>query len=674
MSISRNIFKWVFQNITPGEANPEKRVDADRIMDNFNTIASSISVVSAKGEFARDGNSNGISTQNQCNLTLLTDKGVGSLLDVGDWVEISDGTNVWQKKTEDTPSTNKDDEISFSDLNLVKGEGPDNYSNPNFISLLLITIRKTKNPDIVRADRILLKGQGCLSADKIPRSEESEISIEKSLSDVITDFYIQHNEDGTHKEKVLLSGNLDTDCFSDEGFTNLIDGSFEFDPNGDGCAYPWSPYNEPDLSIATSPVYEGSYSEKITATQEGDGIELTIDDVKHLRGKKMTVSAWAYYESAQARIEVYDGTNTYQSEPFGTSGVWEKGILTCTISQNALNIKVRIYLTGAGTSYIDAVQITVGSHDIAFSNSPDVFVRKGFSETSPLNLVMGFERWTGYQNALVNLPDGWIPANSQPDILRRYSDISAVGQYSCEMKARNNQGIIQSIPIEYVSQLKENYLCLSLYISKLDDSGDDQVKIGIYSGEICLSSTQISTEVIPIGSFRQFSIFGEVPPNAEEINVRIENMAGTQENFHLLFDGVMLTPGKFPTQYFACNIYESIVFGFSMAGSIDNGYLAGPSGIVGEGWVLPYNVRASRISASLNTPPQLQGTVSVYLRVNGENKDLSVTLNSQTHRASKFNLIDIDQTNDTFGLYTMASIGNNAQDLFAVLELLKLKL
>jgi hypothetical protein len=674
MGINRNIFKWIFQNITPGEVNPEKRVDADRIMDNFYTLSDSISIASARGEFAKDGNSNGVSTQNQCNLSLLTDKGVDGLLNVGDFVEVSDGINIWQKRTFDQPSTNKDDELSFSDLNLIKGGGPDDYSNPDFISSLLITIRKGNTPDIVQAERIQLKGKGCLSGEKILRSEESETSLDEALSGVITNFYLQHNEDGTHKEAVLLSENLDADCFSDEGFANIIDGSFEYDPDGDGCAYPWSRYNEPDLSIVTSPVYEGSYSQKIVATQDGDGIELTIIDIKHLWGKKITVSARAYCESAQVVIEVYDGTNTYQSEPFGTMGEWDKGILTCAISQNAINVKVRIYLVSAGTSYIDAVQITTGSHDIAFTPSPEVYVRDKISEVSPLNFIMGFERWTGYQDALFNLPDGWMPANSQPDVLRRYSNLSAIGIYSCEIQARNNQGIIQNIPVEFINQLKDNPLGFSIHMSKLDDSGDDPVKIGIYSGEIPIATTQILTSVIPVGSFRQFSIFGEVPHNAEEISVRIENMAGTQENFHILADGVMLTLARYPARFFPCNIYESIIFGFSMAGTIDNGYLAGPSGIVGEGWVLPYNVRASRLSLNLTTPPQPQGTVSVALRVNGENTDLVIVLNNQKSRGASFKFVDIDPTDDTLGLYATASIGNGAQDLYAILELLKMNM
>ncbi|MGQ9707010.1 MAG: carbohydrate binding domain-containing protein [bacterium] len=392
MGIYRNIFKWIFQKISPGEQNPEKRVDADRIMDNFNTLANSISVVCARGEFAKDGNSNGISTSHQCNLTLYTDKGIGGLLDNSDWVEISDGINVWQKKTSDEPTTNKDDELSFSNVNLIKGNGPLDYSDPNFISSLIITMRKSENPDMVRASRVQLQGKNCLCGEVIPRTEEDSTSIEESLASVITNFNVQHNEDGSHKEGVLLSSNLDSDCFSDEGFSNLIDGSFEFDPDGDGCAYPWSKYNEPSLALTTSTVFVGNYSQKITATQEGDGIELAIDDIRHIKGRKITVSAWAYYESSQVVIEVNDGFSTFQSEPFGVSNEWEKGVLTCTVSPNAENINIRIYLTSSGISYIDAVQITVGSHDLFYTEAPEIYIRKHYLESSMLNLIMGFER------------------------------------------------------------------------------------------------------------------------------------------------------------------------------------------------------------------------------------------------------------------------------------------
>lgn len=674
MGITRNIFKWLFENIAPGEVNPEKRVDADRIMDNYNTIASAVAVIEARGENAHDGNSNGVSTRTQCNLTLLTEQGIGGLIDEGDIVEISDGTNIWQKRTTDEPATYEDDEISFSDANLISGEGPSDYSDTGFISSLLFTIRKAKHPDIVRAERIQLEGSGCLTGELIRRSEADNTKIEEALSEVISGFLAQHNEDGSHKQSVLIAENLEDECFTEEGFTNLIDGTFDNDPDGDGCAYPWSAYNEPQLSLSTSPVYEGDYSQKLTATQASDGVELTLTEVKNLRGKKITISVWIYTEGPQARIEVYDGTNTHQSEPFGTEDEWERGALTCTIASDAEDIKVRINLMEAGTAYLDAAQITTGTLDIAYSHSPEIAVRRRLSDISPINLIMGFERWTGEEGATFHLPDGWMIANSQPMIVNRTNVAKAVGQYSCEIRAMNNQGIMQEIPSEFITQMRGEEINLSLYLSRLEDSGGDPVRISIVSGLEEVASCEIDTSSIPTDTFRRFSISGQVPQNASIMSVRIENMAGTQSDFHILADGIMLTPGRDPIAYFPCNIYDTLTLAFSIAGAIESGYLAGPSGIAGEGWVLPYNVRASRLSAYLGVPPQPGNQITVYLRVNGENTALSTTLSDQNQRTARFEMVHILSDEDTFGLYCIAPLENGASDLYCILEVLKPRL
>jgi hypothetical protein len=673
MGITRNILPYTFQNIAPGEQDPQKRVDADRIMANYNAITSVIAVVEASGEFAQDGNSNGISTQSQCNLTIYTGDSKIGLLDVGDIVVISDGDNVWQKTTDEQPTTQFNDEISFSDDNLITGEGVDNYSSPDFIEGLLFTIRKPGFADLVMSDRILFGGEKGVSGTAIPRSPASEETVQESLTNLESGLTEEHNEDGSHKDGTFSSNHLKYDGFVEELFANLIDGSFENDANGDGVAEPWSPYNEPDLSLSSEEVYQGDYSQKVIATQSGDGIETTLDDISILKGMKITVNLFAYTTDAGVVIEVDDGISTTQSSAMGSSGEWVSCHLTVDIDQEATEVSIRIYADDADIQYYDACVVSVGRLTKTYSSNTTRVVSDVLEETSPVNLIFGLNSGTNQVEEGLIQPDGWeltedIPALSQP-----VDTINPVNGENCwELKLFNNEGVIQHLSEAIVKGLGGVEVCLSLYIRKVSDS-IDPLKITLESDQGVVVETDVSMDKLPENDWRRVYISGIPDPTAGALFLKIANMAGTSDFVHCYLDGLMLHKGTKPVACLSGSIYETVVMNFSKSGEITEGYISGSGGIAGDGYPLPFSARLTRLSGYVNTPPGDESReFDIEVRVNGVSSDLKATFRTGENYAEHHSLVEIERQ-DRISVYadTTPPMGTDAENLYLTLELLK---
>ena len=98
--------------------------------------------------------------------------------------------------------------------------------------------------------------------------------------------------------------------------------------------------------------YNGQKSLAIT-----NGLLLHTSALSIAVGRTETFSAYVKTSGTTARLEFYDGTNTYVSEVLPAGSDWTRLQVTYTnTGSSAASVRARIRTTGTGTTYVDSVQ------------------------------------------------------------------------------------------------------------------------------------------------------------------------------------------------------------------------------------------------------------------------------------------------------------------------------
>jgi hypothetical protein len=565
------IFKWVFENIAPGETDPEKRVDADRIMDNFYALSRSNAKVRALGADAADGNSNGVSTPGQCNITVLTADGVGGLLELNDEVVVSDGTNLWSLK-----NALADDELSFNDSHLAKGSGPSDYSDPVFIDSL--EIKATKFKDVLGKDQLILAGS---HAQKITGADmETSGTDTKKLGTAVVDVQAQVDvsieSDGFLKDNVVAVENIKNDAMLEENDGNLVFGMMEYDWDNDGYANGWKAYNDPtSAELSSEHSMFGDYSQKVVASQPEDGIVNDVGecplDCDSCNGRYVAAAAYVYCSSDETvRIEIYDDVGSSVSEPGGTAGAWERIYVTRQVDYSATDLQVRVYATEATTFYVDEVHVCLGKLPSGFHPHSDEQIRQNVSEATLTNYCPNseFAEWSSGDQLMPDFWDGTGAVHSDPNGL--------FGGSCAAVSLDIGKTFFMDIP--NFRDFRGRSVYFNAYVQL--DSGANALRMKVDDGVAAKYE-----DVVPGSGWQRRGVKHDVDVNATRLRISFENQ--DVGNIAVFIDGVMLTVDRYPIGYKPATVYKPFKLEFGVNGTLADGYMEGP-GRVSTGTPVPY--------------------------------------------------------------------------------------
>lgn len=565
------IFKWVFENIAPGETDPEKRVDADRIMDNLYALTRSNAKIRALGADAVDGNSNGVSTLDQCNITVLTADGVGGLLELNDEVVVSDGTNVWS-----LTNTLADDELSFNDSHLAKGSGPSDYSDPSFIDSLEIKAAKFK--DVLGKDQLILAGshaQKITGADMETSGTDTK-KLGTAVADVQTQVDVSLESDGSLKDNVVAVDNIKNDALLEENDGNLVFGMMEYDWDNDGYANGWKAYNDPAVAeLSSEHSMFGDLSQKIVASQPEDGIVNDADecqlDCDSYKGRYLAAAAYVYCSSDETvKIEIYDGAGSSVSEPGGTAGAWERIYITRQIDGSATDLQIRIYATEATTYYVDEVHVCLGQLPAGFHPHSDEQTRQNVSEATFINYCPNseFTDWSSGDQAMPDFWDGTAAVQSNPNGL--------IGESCAAASLDIGETFFMDIP--RYRDFRGRSVYFNAYVQL--DSGVNALRMKVDDGIAAKYE-----DVVPGSGWQRRGVKHDVDANATQLRISFENQDGG--NVTVFIDGVMFTVDRYPIGYKPATVYKPFKWEFGLNGTLADGYMEGP-GRVTAGTPVPY--------------------------------------------------------------------------------------
>ncbi|UCE26840.1 MAG: hypothetical protein JSW52_10920 [Candidatus Coatesbacteria bacterium] len=557
------IFKWVFENIAPGETDPEKRVDADRVMDNFYALARSNANKRALGADAEDGNSNGVSTQDQCNITVLTVDGVGGLLELNDEVIVSDGTSVWSLTNVLT-----DDELSFNDSHLAKGSGPSDYSDPGFIDGLDIKITGFK--DVLGKDQLILAGSHAqkITGEDIETSASDAKKLGVAVTDVQSQVDVSLEPNGSLKSALVAVENIASDAMLEENDGNLVFGMMEYDWDNDGYANGWRAYNDPTgAELSSEQSVFGDRSQKVTASQPDDGIVNDPDecrfDVASYKGRGLSAAAYVYCSTDDTVvIEVYDGIGASASEAGGTAGAWERIYVTREIDGSATDLQVRIYATEATVFYVDEVHVCLGRLPVGFHPHSDEQIRQNVSEANLTNYCpnSGFAEWSSGDQSLPDLWGGNGAVQNNPNGL--------FGEGCAAVSFDIGEKFFMDVP-KY-RDFRERTVYFNAYVQL--DNGVNALRMQVDDG---VGTTY--RDVVPGFGWQRRGVRHTVDPDATMLRISFENQDGG--NITVLIDGVMLTVDRYPIGYKPATVYKPFVVEFGLAGTVVDGFMEGPGGV-----------------------------------------------------------------------------------------------
>ncbi len=591
MATLNEIFKWVFQNISPGETDPEKRVDADRVMDNYYTLRDIVALVEAQGVNADESNAtNGASTVSQANLTIRTNEGETGLLDENDWVQIWDGgTNIWYLR-----NTVSDDELSFSDTHLAAGSGPSDYSDGGFIDGLIIKIVKFRSK--VSKDDLILSGSHSdklTAADlEISSSDTTKVNAfveehEDKLDDVVkadgSDWVINDN---TVKAGALVKSADDEAIFLGDSPRNLSRGMFEDPIYAINLLYGLQETPAPanDYDIETTIVKSGEVSQKFSTNGSAQGIEILLDaliDHDLLAGKLMTIVAWIRSSNAdKLDVGFYDDDNGYQViNQTHAADTWTKVSVTKTIGASATEVRGVIRSTDAVSTdhYVDIAGIYIG--ETAFDpTAPSVYasiVKDSLNSAKYNYLFNGAFASDFWLDGSSSYPVGYegdatvVLGNGVSNYL--YENASAHLSMAAAEDFVQYVGLISdgSANIPALQEILGKTVTASAMLKRDGTGNTTEVTLQIqeFIGSSWSEIAEGEFEVDEYDDWGQIAVSGEVSANAELVRVRILNDSGSALNFYL--DGLMLTRTAYPVAYTVMSPWRTFSHQLNMAGSLN---------------------------------------------------------------------------------------------------------
>lgn len=615
-----SIFKWIFENIAPGETDPAKRVDADRIMANFETLAAAHRP-RAKGLYAVDGNANGSSTTTQCNITVKTDQGELGLLVLNDWVIVEDAnSNVWNLQ-----NTLANDELSFNVTHLISGSTPGDYSDAGFIDGLEIMINPGRM--VLGKNQLGLSGSYAqkLTGSDIETSSADTAKIGTALPAVQTQVDVEHEAGGAHSAGVIAVENIAPDALLYENDANLVHGTMDYDDDKDGRSNGWEDYNTPtSVERSTTQVKEGVYSSKIVASQPSDGIknrpaENPIDP-DLFKGREIALAAWVYCATNNTvKLEIYDGVDTTTSAAGGTAGSWVRLYVSHTVNAAATEITPRIYTTQATTIYVDAVILCLGELAAGFTPHVNEEIYARLAAASFINYCPNpeFQDWSSGDSVM---PDFWDGTGA---VIKDTPPLFS--NYCAGLTLDPGETFEMLINVFYhLSHFRERTVYFNAYV--ILDTATTVLRMQIDDG---VGTSE--EDVLPAGVWTRRGVKHTVDENATELTCRFVNNTGTQ--IQVRVDGVVVTVDNAPIGYKPA-FYKTDTFIFGMAGTVTTGALGTVSGITTE-VPMPHKSVVQSIYVKLGTAVGIGTTDTFTLYKNTvQDADYSIALTNTDDEGS----------------------------------------
>jgi len=563
MGTTRNIFQWVFENIAPGEVNPEKRVDADRVMDNFRDLRDAVAGVEARGANAEDGNSRGLSTASQCNLTLKTANGQTGLLDLGDAVQIRGGSAKWYLE-----NTLANDELSFSDAELAEGEGPADYADPAFIASLVMDIAKFR-PKVGKGELILTGDHADkLTGDDLETGAADPTPLGGKLVALEDRVATSLDESGALRAEAVDNDKLARAVFLGEDFQNVIWGQFDADFDNDGLANQWLKFNTPACELDDAVRKIGARSQKVVASQPQDGIcTYPFPPVSHadFPGDYVSFTAWVYAAVADSVVlEVFDGVKTTTAAPGGVAGAWVRLGVEHQVDGAAFTLVFRVYANQAATFHVDGAMAKRGRLRHAYAANAVELMRTFMMGEDYANAVLNgdFAEWT---NGDGELPDFWRTGGDldPPTAVARETAIYLFGASALRLTLGLGEGVFHDVA-EY-----REYASQDVYVSAFfrGAAGSSRVRLVIDDG-VAAEYTDFTPAA---GVWQRPGRPFRVDANATRLRVSIVNAdAGAPE---FICDGVMLVRGQFPIAFRRASLPRPFRWDFARPGAVASGLM-----------------------------------------------------------------------------------------------------
>lgn len=565
-----SIFKWIFDNIAPGETTASKRVDADRIMDNFETLATG-QRSRARGIDAVDGNANGSSTTTQCNITIKTDQGELGLLVLNDWVIVEDANgNVWNLQ-----NTLANDELSFSVTHLISGSTPGDYSDAGFINGLEIMINPGRM--VLGKNQLGLLGSHPqkITGSDVETSSADTTKIGTALPAVQTQIDVEHEAGGGHSADIIGVTNIAPDALLYENDANIVRGTMDYDSSEDGRPDGWEDYNTPTLvELSTVQVKQGAFSVKIVGSQPNDGIKNKPSenpiDPDLFKGREIALAAWVYCATNNTvKLEIYDGVDTTPSAAGGAAGSWVRLYVSHTVNAAATEITPRIYVTEATTIYADATILCLGELAAGFTPHVNEVMYARIADASLTNYCPNSQFLEQSSGSSVN-PDFWDGTNA------RGVDGTFQGGTALGIELDLGETFFMDIPNYKEFWGKTVYFTAYIYLNaganelrmKIDDGVDDSYE-----------------DVVPTGSWVRRGVQHAVNAAGTQLRISFENQdAGTID---VKVAAVMLTIDSYSMGYKTATIYKPFERTFGLASSLADGHMEAP-GNVTTGIPIPF--------------------------------------------------------------------------------------
>lgn len=593
MATTRSFFKWVFQNIVPGERDPEKRVDADRLMDNLDDLREATAVVEARGANAQDGNSRGNSTPTQCNLTLFTARGERGLLDLGDAVFITDGANKWSLVNDVA-----DDELSFSDADLAEGEGPPDYSAPAFISSLIITIMKSR-PKWGKGDLILAGDHPQkLTADDIEAAADDATSAGEKLAAIKERVDAALDAEGLLLPEVVGNAAVARKIFLEEGFQNIIWGQLDADFDNDGLANGWELFNTPAVEMDDTVRKVGQRTQKVIASQPQDGVvAYPFPPVTHadFLGEYVSFAVWVRAEDANAVVvEIDDGVSATTSPPSGVADAWTRVGVEHQVDPAATLLSFRVYALQPTTFWLDGAVATRGRLHCGYVAHPVEIMRTFMAGEDYENAVLNgdFASWT---NGATSLPDFWRTGNgvNPPTAVNRETEAVLFGDAALRVTLGFGEGVYYEVP--HYGEYSSADVFASVYLRLV--SGAAKVRVQIDDGvkgesvDVALSADEWRR---PGKAMRTCA-----SPTRLRLTVANFDAAGPVT---LVMDGAMITRGQFPVAFTRAAQAKPCAWNFVLPGPVTSGFLT-HHGAALDIFPVPSRIVMHKISVYEAQPP-----------------------------------------------------------------------
>lgn len=533
-----DVYKWVFANITPSEVNPQKRVDADRVMANFYAVRDLIFGRKALGVNAVDAGS----TDTLCRVTIKTADANLGIVKNGDYVEVSDpiAGDKWAfvATADDIAEFDKNDQVT----GVLKEH---NYNDGGWLDGLEFRVVPFRS--VVKAGDFATLGADKVTADSLPYTTPGGDTIYDKLSTAISTLA------GVADPSGLLAGVVGSDQIAADAFAqnsparNLVrNGGMEYGPSylggagggggtpdGTAAPYGWGAYSGASACYATDgTVYRGNYALAFTGANDDDGAEgelIPEFDVTQYRGKNMILTAWV---NAPADDIVKLGINSGHAgtalwgSAGGTAGEWVqlRYAFTVDAAETSLTVLVALAAAGAYTVYVDNVQLVEGT--MAYDYCPSAW-----------EVAVVTARETGFRNYLINGDfQLWHNGSALPPTGWCATGTATVAQNTVESKSGDFSADVTLGPGDSFYQLfgylpsnaimcsaQGQYVTAALWIKLTSGAGPVDIALALVGSG---GSTRRTISITPAASWGRYFITALAPDDCYTGHVGIENNTG----------------------------------------------------------------------------------------------------------------------------------------------------